>query len=228
MYLLYYLNELNSAQCSIFSVHMQSLALSLLPDTLLDHVAQLSTFRHTQYNITSPHELPTNIKLGNRWPLGILLHPVSDAGIVQNIDGRKVHTLLLKDADYTGREAAHGHAGRALHVKHDGVGGDVIVYHGLGCRVVIVVGRCLALRREVGMRIIVAGGEERGGGGGVRVGADPAASYGSSNGTRRGKEAAAAPSGGLTAGDLSEERNCNARTHLLIHLVISGAPQVIS
>lgn len=97
---------------------------------LLQQFRQLPILVHADQDITTADELLVNIQLRDRGPVGILLDPLSQLRVFENVESGelvRIDALQTKNLDAGARETALWCLGGSLHEKHDGCGGNGFV-----------------------------------------------------------------------------------------------------
>src|SRR5690606_39013650 len=85
----------------------------------LDELLQLSASVQLIDDVAAAHQLAPNIQLRERGPLAVLLHPVAQRLILEDVDVLEGHLKALQDVDDLRREAALRKQSAALHEQHD-------------------------------------------------------------------------------------------------------------
>lgn len=92
-----------------------------------EKLGELARLVHLAHDIGSADELPVHIQLGNGWPIGVFLDSLAHIGIGEHVYRDQIgDAATLEDFDGERRESALREGGRAFHVKHHGVGCDLL------------------------------------------------------------------------------------------------------
>jgi hypothetical protein len=92
----------------------------------LQQSLQLTRLKHLFHDVGPADEFAVYVKLRNRGPVGVVFDPLADFVISEHVDAEKfAHTALLQDVRGVGGKAALRELGRAFHVEHNGVAGDL-------------------------------------------------------------------------------------------------------
>jgi biotin-dependent carboxylase-like uncharacterized protein len=84
---------------------------------------------HLDHDVATPNQFPFDVKLGESRPVGVVLQVLENFRVGQYIHRQEiVYAAGLQDLGGFGRKSALRKLGRAFHVKHNGIAGNLFAY----------------------------------------------------------------------------------------------------
>src|SRR5690606_19158355 len=99
---------------------------------LFEMSLQLARLKHLAHDIAATDEFALDVKLGNGWPVGIVLDALAEIVAFQNVGGLILDAEVVQDLDDLPGKTALWEIGGALHEQENIAGLDLLVDEGVG------------------------------------------------------------------------------------------------